>query len=90
MILTGLTWASMNCLSHGTALHDCYHHYHITVLYAHYTPTPLFTNMNKERQITTIMDFFQEGHLKCGTFGINSGHRDILSKNGMNGNPSLY
>jgi hypothetical protein len=25
--------------------------------------------------------FFQEGHLKSGTFGINSGHRDILSKN---------
>jgi hypothetical protein len=22
--------------------------------------------------------FFQEGHLKSGTFGINSGHRDIL------------
>jgi hypothetical protein len=31
--------------------------------------------------------FFQEGHLKSGTFGINSGHRDILSKNGTNRNP---
>jgi hypothetical protein len=35
----------------------------------------------KNRIKSVTQRFFQEGHLKSGTFGINSGHRDILSKN---------
>jgi hypothetical protein len=50
----------------------------------------------KNNKILYPQIIFQEGHLKSGIFGINSGHRDILSKNGTvpgkngaNGNPIL-
>jgi hypothetical protein len=38
--------------------------------------------LKKRNKIRYPQIFSQEGHLKSGTFGINLGHRDILSKNG--------
>jgi hypothetical protein len=42
------------------------------------TPEVLHGYTKKRNKIRYPQIFFQEGRLKSGTFGINSGHRDIL------------
>jgi hypothetical protein len=53
------------------------------------TPGVLHGYIKKRNKICYPQIFLQEGHLKSGTFGINWGHRDILSKSGTNGNPAV-